>query len=187
MSEEQQNALYEAYSKNKNSQNKNSQNATIYDSFIANLLTQLGVEVNDTNVEEAKLVIDYKKKPNGNQSKVNAKNRLNAFISSQTSPLAQNQNSLFGNSLREANTEPIPIPGTSGLPNNRLGSNMSNNPNNSALTSNASNASLQFGPMSSNAPQSGGGKPKSKSKSSSKKPKAKKPKTKAKKPTKGRK
>jgi hypothetical protein len=188
MSEEQQNALYEAYSKNKNSQNKNSQNATIYDSFIANLLTQLGVEVNDTNVEEAKLVIDYKKKPNGNQSKVNAKNRLNAFISSQTSPLAQNQNSLFGNSLREANTEPIPIPGTSGLPNTRLGSNTGTYPNYSSPTSNAtSNASLQFGPMSPNAPQSGGGKPKSKSKSSSKKPKAKKPKTKAKKPTKGRK
>jgi len=188
MNEEQQNALYEAYL-NSNSQNKNSQNATTYDSFIANLLTQLGVEVNDTNVEEAKLVIDYKKKPNGNQSKVNAKNRLNAFISSQTSPLAQNKNSLFGNSLREANTEPIPIPGTSGLSNNRLGSNTSTYLNNSAPTSNA-NASLQFGPMSPNAPQSGGGKPKSKSKSSSKKPKskAKKPKTKSKKPkTKGRK
>jgi hypothetical protein len=203
MSEEQQNALYKAYSE---IPNKNSQTENTYNLFITNFLQSLGVEANPTNVEEAKLVIDYKKTPNGNQSKANAKTRLNDFISSQTSPLAQNKYSLFGNSLRQANTEPITIP--EGTPqtvtNNRTLGIMPNNtprdnavmPNNTprgnaVMPSNSSmlsNNSLQF-PMSpvgkpaNNTPSSSslGGKPKSKSKSSSKKPKAKKPKTKAKK------
>jgi hypothetical protein len=177
MSEEQQNALYKAYSE---SPNKNSQTKNTYDLFIANLLQSLGVEANPENIQEAKLVIDYKKTPNGNQSKANAKTRLNDFISSQTSPLAQNKNSLFGNSLRQANTEPITIPGTNGSPNNSMQSNNmlvspSNSPSNNRVLS---NDSLQF-PISPVGQL--GGKPKSKSKSSSKKPKAKKPKTKAKK------
>ena len=181
MSEEQQNALYEAYS-NSNSQNKNSQNATTYDSFIANLLTQLGVEVSNTNVQEAKFVIDYKKKPNGNQSKANAKNRLNAFYEGLSASTLFNPNT----------TQPIPIPegNRQTITNNRtLGIMPNNTPRgnaNAVMRSNGSmpsNNSLQF-PMSpvgqpANNTQSYGGKPKSKS--SSKNPKAKKSKTKAKK------
>ena len=192
MTEDQKTALYEAYL-NSQSPNKNSQNENTYDSFISNLLTELDVEVNDTNKQEAKLVIDYKKKSNGNKSKVNAKNRLNAFYEG-----------LSASTLFNANiTQPIPIPegNPQTVTNNRtLGIMPNNTPRgnaNAVMPSNSSvrsNNSLQF-PMSpvgqpaNNTPSSlFGGKPKPKSKSSSKKPKAKKPKTKAKKPkTKGRK
>jgi len=182
MTEDQKTALYEAYL-NSQSPNKNSQNENTYNSFISNLLQSLGVEANPTNVEEAKLVIDYKKKPNENQSKANAKNRLNAFYEG-----------LSASTLFNANTtQPIPIPegNRQTITNNRtLGIMPNNTPRgnaNAVMPSNSSmlsNNSLQF-PMSpvgqpaNNTPSSYGGKPKSKS--SSKKPKAKKPKTKAKK------
>jgi len=200
MSEEQQNALYQAYvSSPSPNKNKNSQNANAYDTFITGLLTQLGVEVNDTNKQEAKLVIDYKKKsalPNGNQSKVNAKSRLNAFYTSQPPPPApaQNRNLLFGNNLLAANSsQPIPIPGTNGRPNSMVVSTAANNsvPSAQSATSapSVSNNELPFpmSPAASTTEQSansanfmaigGGKKAKPKSKAKSKLKSKAKPKT----------
>ena len=196
MTEDQQTALYEAY-KYSQSSNKTSQNATTYNTFITGLLQQLSVEVNPTNVEEAKLILDVKRiqdnlntfsttgannnstrgvssnpstsstQPNAEIKLKAARNKLNSFYRS--------QNSLFGNgnSLRQANaTEPIPITGRS-FTNNRAP------PSNTVFSNTVpSNNSLQFGPMSpltsTNAALSGGGKTKTKPKSSTKKTKAKK-------------
>ena len=142
--------------------------------FITGLLQlpTVNLEATPVNIQEAKLVIDYKKKstlPNGNQSKANAKSRLNAFYTSQSSPLVQsshlvqNTNSLFGNSLRAANANANSsqsIPGT-----------IFNSPN--------SNTTTGLQQSFSNTPQTAGKKSsakksKSKAKSSTKKPKAKK-------------
>jgi len=163
MTEEQQTALYKAYTESQ-STNKHSQNETTYNRFITDLLTQLEVEPNSTNIQEAKLVIDYKKQPNGNQSKVNAKTRLNAFYEGLSA-----STTLFNNN----STQPIPIPGTSGLANNSVASATSAVSNlsvsNGATRSNNSLQSLQF-PMSPTG-QSGG--KKAPNKSFSKKPKSK--------------
>ena len=105
MTEDQQTALYQAYRQSQNpNKNKKNQNVNAYNTFISELLTQLGVEVNPINVEEAKLVIDVS----------NAKNRLTAFTSSQT--LSPDQNSSSGSNFSNGsqfkmnlNTEPSPL------------------------------------------------------------------------------
>jgi hypothetical protein len=181
MTEDQQNELYQAYvSSPSPNKNKNSQNANAYNTFITGLLTQLGVEVNDTNKQEAKLVIDYKKKsalPNGNQSKANAKSRLNAFYTSQSSPLAQATNSLFGN-----NTVSSTSAQSNGVSSNAMSSNaMSSNsslqfPMNLTPTTGQNGMALTPTTVQNGTASLGGGKKaKSKSKSKSKaKPKTKK-------------
>ena len=92
MTEDQQNALYQAYQASQ-SPNKNSKNTTAYDSFIGTLLTNLGVELNDQNKQEAKLVIDLKKAENLPINRTNrstminsAKIAYNAFLKPQLVP-----------------------------------------------------------------------------------------------------
>jgi len=179
MTPEQETALYNAYTESQ-STNKNSQNETRYDAFIAGLLTQLSVEVNPTNIEEAKLVIDLKKAESLPTNKVNKSTMINnaqrALTAFRNPSLVPSEPNGFSNgrnaSLTENNSLAVPAPSTG---------------QNASLTRNAQPAA--------NAQQAATGlfggkksksKPKSKSsskksKSSSKKPKAKKPKTKGRK------
>jgi hypothetical protein len=77
MTEDQQTALYKAYQESQSS-NKFSQNATVYDSFIGTLLTNLGVELTDQNKQEAKLVIDLKKAQSLPNNRTNKSTMINS-------------------------------------------------------------------------------------------------------------
>jgi hypothetical protein len=160
MTDEQETALYDAYTKSQ-PENKSSLNATAYDNLITGLLQQLGFQATPENIQEAKLVIDLKKAHDLPTNRANKPTMINsaqrALTAFRNPSLVSNGPALTGNAS------------SNGVGNNSLTGTIFNSPNSNTATG-LQQANAQ--------PQQSfnGGKPKSKSKSksSTKKPKAKK-------------